>query len=261
MALTSTTPSLTTFHALSFDIYGTLIDWSTSLHTAFTPLLSRLPPSHPALISPTPLLTTFSLHERTYLSSHPTDLYPDVLANVYKNIAQEWNIPLPAGEASSFAAAIGHWPPFPDTVAAMQTLGKYYKLIALSNIDRSSFAKTLAGPLAEVHFDAVFTAEEIGSYKPCLRNFEFLIEGVERRFGVGKGELLHVAYGIMSDHVPAREMGLQSAWIARGRPEGERGFEGVEEEGRGRVGFGWRWGSLGEMARDAEEAFSKAKDL
>ena len=139
----------------------------------------------------------------------------------------------------------------------MQALGKHYRLVALSNIDRASISSTLATTLAGVRFDAVLIAEDIGSYKPDRRNFEYLLEYVRREWGVGKGECLLVAQGVASDHVPAREVGLWSAWVARGRPEGERGWEGVGSENEGKVGFRWRWGSLGKMAAEVEGVFAR----
>lgn len=154
----------------------------------------------------------------------------------------------PPGEAEKFAGSIGAWEAFGDTVAAMHTLGKYYKLIAISNITNAAIKKTLAGPLKGVEFDDVYTAEEIGSYKPDHRNFEYLLKGV-KELGVEKGELLHVAHGVKSDMVPAGEMGIARAWIWRGDDQG------ALEEVEGTEGVGWRWGTLGEMAKDVERAF------
>ena len=139
----------------------------------------------------------------------------------------------------------------------MHALGTHYKLVALSNIDRASIACTLGAALRGVRFDAVLTAEEIGSYKPDRRNFEYLLDYVAREWGVGRGEVLLVAQGVGSDHVPAREVGLWSAWIARGRPGGEEGWEGVGRENEGLVGFRWRWGGLGEMAAEVERVFGE----
>ncbi|MCJ1399947.1 hypothetical protein MMC11_003150 [Xylographa trunciseda] len=253
---TTPTPSLTSFRALAFDIYGTLIDEPTALQACLTPLLARVPASHPTPSFPT-LLSAYNHHEHAVQAEHPTLPCSTVMREVYARLAASLAIaPLPA-EAESFARLKGSAAPYPDTVAAMQALATRYKLVALSNIDRENITATLAGPLKGVPFDAVLIAEDIGSYKPDRRNFEYLLGYVGREWGVRSEEVLLVAQGLASDHVPAREMGLWSAWIARRRPEGEKGFEGVGEEVEGKVAFRWRWGSLGEMAREVEEVFGR----
>ncbi|MCJ1383873.1 hypothetical protein MMC17_006987 [Xylographa soralifera] len=253
---TTPTPSLTTFRVLAFDIYGTLINEPAALHTCLAPLLARLPPSHPAPPFPA-LLSAFDHYEHEVQASDQSLSIPQVMREVYARLASSLQLPPLPAEAESFVHLKGSAPPYPDTVAAMQTLGKHYKLVALSNIDRASITHTLDNALAGVRFDAVLIAEDIGSYKPDHRNFEYLLEYVRREFGASKGECLLVAQGVASDHVPAREMGLWSAWIARERPEGETGEEGVGEENRGKVGFRWRWGSLGEMAGEVEGVFGR----
>lgn len=105
-------------------------------------------------------------------------------------------------------------------------------------------------------FDAVLTAQEIGSYKPDLRNFEFLLKTVRERFGVEKEAVLHTAQSLSHDHVPAAEMGIRSAWISRG--EAAIGVGESEEEERNMGNWEWRWNTLGEMADAVDEAF-KAK--
>ena len=157
-----------------------------------------------------------------------------------------------------FGASIGTWAAFPDTVGAIQTLGKYYKLVPLSNVDRASFTKTLDGPLKGCSFDAWYVAEDIGSYKPDHRNFEFLLGHVESEFGVAKDEILHTAVGLESDHGPAKELGLWSAWIARGTREGVRSYEGVGDL-EGKLSFQWRWATLGAMAEEVERAFAEQR--
>ena len=143
--------------------------------------------------------------------------YGEILKRTYLQLAQEWGLEATEQEAESTFQRIADWKAFPDTVAAMQALGKKYKLIALSNITKELFAKTTSGPLHGVDFDAVYTAEEIGSYKPDRRNFEFLLKGIDQKFGVSKDELLHVAHGVITDQVPAEEAGIAHAWIRRGK--------------------------------------------
>ncbi|MCJ1433776.1 hypothetical protein MMC27_003141 [Xylographa pallens] len=255
---TTPTPSLTSFRVLAFDIYGTLINEPAALQTCLAPLLARLPPSHPVPPFPT-LLSRFDHYEHEVSASDPSLPLPAIMHEVYARLAASLSLaPLPA-EASAFAALKGRAPAYPDTVAAMHALGTHYRLVALSNIDRASITQTLGAALAGVRFDAVLIAEDIGSYKPDRRNFEYLLQYVAREWGVKKAEVLLVAQGVASDHVPAKEMGLWSAWIARGRPGGEEGWEGVGEENEGKVAFRWRWGSLGEMAAEVEGAFGKGE--
>lgn len=117
----------------------------------------------------------------------------------------------------------------------------------LSNIDNDSIARTISGPLKGVVFDAVYTAHNIGSYKPDLRNFEYLLEGVKRDLGVEKGQVLHTAQSLTHDLVPAKTMGMSGAWIDRDEQE-----EKLRELGD-KVDFTWRFGSMGEMAGDVEK--------
>lgn len=258
------------FRLLSFDIYGTLIDWESGILDALSPVTARLPPAHPLKIDPVALGGAFSKIEKKIQSLHPDLPYSGVLASAYRGLAREL---LPdtftsdddtvlRKESATFAENIAHWPAFPDTVDAMRRLKrKGYKLVPLSNVDRASFKKTLSGPLsgladdgdASDFFDAVYTAQDIGSYKPNPRNFDYLISHVKSDFGVSKEEMLHVAQSLFHDHETAKKVGLESVWIARG--EGGVSVMGGDVEeyvNQGRVGFGWRFGTLGEFA-DAVE--------
>jgi 2-haloalkanoic acid dehalogenase type II len=172
----------------------------------------------------------------------------------YKAFAASLNLPSPSEEeARDFGSSIGKWPAFPDTVPALQVLKKHYKLAILSNIDNDSIAATLSGPLAEVEFDAVYTAQNIGSYKPDPRNFTYLLEGVKRDLGVEKDSVLHTAQALIADMVPAKEFGLHGAWINR---EGE---EQKLNELKGKVNFTWKFKTLGEMAEEVEKSFETGK--
>ena len=128
------------------------------------------------------------------------------------------------------------------------------ELIAISNCTEKQITEIQRGPLKGTKFDVVLTAETIGSYKPDQRNFEHLLGQIDS-MGFKKEQLLIVAQGVGSDHVPAMQLGISSAWISRNRPDSEKGYEGVGEENEGKVAFGWRWNSLGDMAKDIERAF------
>ena len=196
------------FAALSFDCYGTLIDWETGLWSALQPLLSRIPepPSREAA------LAGFAEAESRAQAEAPGLRYPEVLGEVHRRLAARWGAEPDAEAAERFGASVGDWPAFPDTEAALRRLKRRYRLVILSNVDRASFALTL--PRLGVAFDDVFTAEEIGSYKPDPRNFAFLIGRLAER-GIGRESILHVAQSLFHDHAPANAAGLASAWIDR----------------------------------------------
>jgi len=262
---------LTAYKALSFDIYATLIDWETGIYIALQPLLSRLPsssPHHPSNSSPQDirlhLLKEYHKHEFAIQREHPTMVYTKVLATIYPRIAESLGVEQPSVvEAKEFSYTIGCWPAFSDTVAAMKILGSHYKLIALSNVDKISFNNTLTGPLAGVKFDAIYTAEDIGSYKPDLRNFHYLIEHAEKDFGVKKDEILHTAQSLAFDLVPIRKVGMRpGVWIRRGGEHGGNAMGGVDVKGlteKGELELAAEYETLGEMAEAVQKAFGDAK--
>lgn len=257
---------LTSYKLLSFDIYGTLVDWESGIYTSLLPLIQRLPtssPYHPSnnIASQNRhfLLTEYTKLEQSIQKAEPTLTYPLVLTKIYAQLANSLSIPISPDEASNFGTTIGTWPAFPDTVTAMQSLSKHYKLVVLSNVDKASFARTLSGPLSGVHFDAIYTAEDIGSYKPDLKNFAYLVEHAQEEFGVKKEQILKVAQSLFHDHVPAKTFGLRpSVWIRR-MPGGEEALMGSRlEEVEGRVQLAATFGSLGELAEVVEKAFGDA---
>ena len=193
------------------------------------------------------MLKEFESQESALFKSDPGMKYSSLLTKSYIHMSSALSLPQPTpAEAESLGQSIPRWPCFPDTVDALQRLSKTYKLVILSNVDRASFSKVLSGPLKDVNFDAVYTAEDIGSYKPDLQNFHYLINHVRDELGVEKEQILHTAHGLASDHVPAKQMGMSSAWIARG--VGEGGMEPRLEEVKGKVAFTWRFETMAEMA-------------
>jgi 2-haloalkanoic acid dehalogenase type II len=123
-------------------------------------------------------------------------------------------------EDITFGSSVGDWKPFPDTIPALATLSRHYKLIILSNVDNDSFKKTRAvlehsEPDHQFEFDGVYTAQDIGSYKPDPANFEYVLRKLKDRFGVEKSEVLVTAGSLLHDHLPANQLGLNSVWIAR----------------------------------------------
>lgn len=200
--------SLRDYDVLTFDCYGTLIDWETGLFTAMAPLLAKAsaPPFRDEA------LAVFARHEVAQQAETPDMVYSDLLAAVHQRMSAEWGVAPDPEAAAAFGGSIGQWPAFEDTAAALQYLKQHYKLVILSNVDRLSFSAS--NPRLGVAFDAVYTAQDIGSYKPDLANFEYLLARLSE-MGVEQTRVLHVAQSLFHDHVPANAIGLASAWIDR----------------------------------------------
>jgi 2-haloacid dehalogenase len=199
---------LTDFKCLTFDCYGTLIDWETGLYAGLQPLLKR----GGVTLTRDQVLEAFARHESAQEAATPQMVYSDLLAEVHRRLAREWNVSVDEKEAVSFGKSVPDWPEFPDTAASLQYLQRYYKLVILSNVDRESFAGS--NRRLGVMFDAICTAQDIGSYKPDPRNFVYLIHKVAE-LGVLKRHILHTAQSLFHDHAPAQAAGLSSAWIDR----------------------------------------------
>jgi 2-haloacid dehalogenase len=215
---------LSDFQALSFDCYGTLIDWETGLFSALQPLLRRIGRQIPR----DTVLETFARIESEQQRLLPTMPYGGLLAEVHGKLAAEWGVAADAYEDAVFGGSVGDWPAFPDTVEALQYLKQHFKLIILSNVDRFSFS--LTAKRLEVPFDAVYTAQDIGSYKPDPRNFTYLLDHLPE-LGLRREQLLHVAQSLFHDHVPANKIGLPSAWIDRRGPAAGSGATAPVEDG------------------------------
>jgi putative hydrolase of the HAD superfamily len=199
---------LTDFKALTFDCYGTLIDWETGMVEALKPLTGRVGRA----LSRDDVLDAHGRHEAAQQEQTPAKTYRDLLAVVYKRLAEEWGAPASWEECAAYGRSIADWPAFPDSADALRHLKRHYKLIILSNVDNASFASS--NKKLEVQFDAIYTAEDIGSYKPSDRNFEYLLAKL-KTLGIDKGEVLHVAESLFHDHAPANRHGLASCWIER----------------------------------------------
>lgn len=196
------------FSVLTFDCYGTLIDWEAGILAALDPWLKRVGVDK----TPDEILAAFARHESTQEAETPGLLYPKILERVHGRMAGEWHVPADDGDAAAFAGSVKLWPAFPDSADALSYLGRHYRLAILSNVDRASFRAS--NDRLGVSFDWVFTAEEIGSYKPDRRNFEFMLRELARG-GVRREEILHTAQSLYHDHVPAAELGLATNWIDR----------------------------------------------
>ena len=159
----------TGYDALSFDCYGTLIDWEAGIAAVLGPWAH----SHGLDLDDEALLSEYSNHEARTEHEHPTELYPDVLAAQFHGTRRATRRPRPAEEARKLAGSVPDWPAFTDSHDALIALGKHFKLIILSNVDRQSFVAS--SQRLDVTFDEVLTAQDIGSYKPADRNFQALL--------------------------------------------------------------------------------------
>ncbi|KAK3987729.1 HAD-like domain-containing protein [Cladorrhinum sp. PSN332] len=253
-------PCLTNFRALSFDCYGTLIDWESGLTSDLSPITSQLAPSHPLLSTPLSAVQRFNDHQEHIWETQPTLPYDQALTAAFRLLAQEANAPVSDADATAIGTGPGRWTAFSDTVKGLEKLSRYYKLIILSNVNDANIKSAIAGPMQGAKFDAVYTAQQIGSYKPSLNNFRYLFEHAKEDLGVDKekGELLHVARSLSADHVPAKEVGLRSVFIARGgdKPENYGTGGNLEElKKEGKVAFEWMFQTIGEFADEVERQF------
>jgi len=199
---------LTDFEALSFDCYGTLIDWEAGLSAVFTPWARE----RGLRLTEEQLLTAYAPLEAEVEAGHPAELYPDVLARGMRLLGGQLGAEVTGEDAARLAHSVPDWPAFADSHDALAALARRFKLIILSNVDRASFAGSNAR--LGVEFTSILTAQDIGSYKPSPRNFEALIAEAAR-LDIGPGRLLHVAQSLFHDHVPAKRAGLPTVWINR----------------------------------------------
>jgi 2-haloalkanoic acid dehalogenase type II len=204
---------ITDFKALTFDCYGTLIDWESGMFAALQPLIGRVKKK----LSRDEVLAAHARHESSQQITTPTMPYSRLLAMVYKRLAEEWDMPAPFDEALAYGRSIKDWPAFPDSAEALKYLKQHYRLVILSNVDNESFA--FSNAKLDVTFDAIYTAEDIGSYKPSPRNFTYMLDKLAT-LGLGKRDVLHTAESLFHDHGPANEFSLASCWIHRRHEEG-----------------------------------------
>lgn len=243
--------NLTEFKVLSFDCYGTLIDWETGIWDALQPLLAR----NRGGVSRAQALAGFGALEDRIERESPALPYPQVLTAVHAALAREHGLRTTPALDRGFGRSVGGWPAFADTAEALRCLHGRYRLVTLSNVDRRSFAAS--NRRLGVRFDAIYTAEDIGSYKPAAANFEYLIRRVGEDLGRGPGDLLHVAQSLYHDHVPARAHGLANAWIDR-QQLSRGGPWGATASVTERPPVDFQFASMAALAAAARAAFTAA---
>jgi 2-haloacid dehalogenase len=192
------------FTAISFDCYGTLIDWESGI----LPTLRRVLTNHDRAIPDTGILELFGEFEAC-AETGPYQRYRDVLQSVVRDFAARFHFEASPEEIRSLEESVPTWPPFADTVPALLQLKKRYKLVIISNIDDNLFAETRKH--LGMNFDAVITAEQAGTYKPSINNFQMAL----RTLALPPSQLLHSGQSIFHDIVPARSLGISTVWVNR----------------------------------------------
>lgn len=190
---------------ITFDCYGTLIDWENGMLAGLRPLLSR----DGRRVPDTQILELYGEIEAE-LESGPYMPYRQVLAQAAQELGHRLEIEISAEQCRAFAESLPSWKPFVDTIGALQSLGKRFRLGIISNVDDDLFAETRK-KLAPVEFDFVVTAQQMQAYKPAQNNFEEAI----RRSGVSKDQILHAGQSLYHDIAPANALGIRNVWVNR----------------------------------------------
>lgn len=190
--------------ALTFDCYGTLIDWETGILAGLRPVLA----DHRITPPDDELLEVYARAEAD-AESGPYRRYREILARSLRELCRQYGVEAPDEAAAAFGASVADWPAFPDSSAALARLKTRFRLGVITNCDDDLFAAS--NRRLGVEFDWIVTAQSVGSYKPDPRNFEaaFAVLGLPRE------RILHVAQSLFHDHVPAKRLGLATVWINR----------------------------------------------
>ncbi|MBK1783455.1 HAD-IA family hydrolase [Prauserella cavernicola] len=226
------------YDALSFDCYGTLIDWEAGIAAVIGPWARRFD----STLTDEQVLVAYADEEARVAKEAPATLYPDVLAEAFRATGRKLGHPVTDAEAERLGSSVPDWPAFADSHDALAALGERFQLVILSNVDRQSFEGSRQR--LDVEFDHIITAQDVGSYKPAQRNFDVLTD-----YARDKGlRLLHVAQSLFHDHVPARRAGLPGVWINRrhDRP----GWGATPDPGRS-VTPDWEYPSMAAFAEAA----------
>ena len=203
------------YEVVSFDCYGTLIDWESGIISGLRPVLAN----HRVDVTDDEILELHAQTEHRLQSSSTKENYTkyrDILRQEVLEAGKRWDFEPEPPEVDALADSLRYWEPFPDTVEALWALKRRYKLAIISNVDDGLFALTACH--LEVEFDWIITAEQAGTYKPSTNNFEVALG----RMGVGRERLLHAAESLFHDVVPAKELGLSTVWVHR--RTGKEGF-------------------------------------
>lgn len=213
--------NLTDYDALTFDVYGTLIDWEPTIVSMFHSTADQ----YGVQLSDEQLLLEFDKARAELQRRRPALLYPDVLRNAYSQFCETYHIPEDAQEREVYANAVMLWPTFDDTRASLDYLCRHFKIGLLTNIDNKSIQYS-ARKLG-IAADVVITAEKVGAYKPDHAHFHAGFEAFAA-LGIPKERILHVGQSLRADVIPANQLGLSNVWITRpGRSLGSRAEDAI----------------------------------
>lgn len=189
---------------LSFDCYGTLIDWESGISQVLQPILHK----YGVNLTTEQLLEIYGKFE-SEVEAGPYKTYREVLASVLQNFGQIYHFSPIREELEFFSNSVGDWPPFADTSSALASLKERFKLVIISNVDDDLFARS--NQQLGVEFDWIITAQQARSYKPSRHNFEVAFD----RVGLPPARFVHVAQSLFHDHIPAKALGLDTVWVNR----------------------------------------------
>jgi 2-haloacid dehalogenase len=192
------------FAVLTFDCYGTLIDWEAGIAAGLRAVLDP----RGVAVGDEDLLERFARHEAA-IEAGSYAPYREVLARALRAVCADLGVEPTEAEAAAFGGSVGDWPAFADSPDALARLAARYRLAVITNCDDDLFAAS--NRRLGVTFDWVITAQQVGAYKPSERNFEVAFE----RIGAPPERILHVAQSLFHDHVPAKRLGLATVWVDR----------------------------------------------
>jgi 2-haloacid dehalogenase len=195
---------LSRFATLSFDCYGTLIDWETGIIQAMRQVLDL----HSVALTDEQILDAFSRFE-SVAQQPPYSSYREVLTEVLERTGEEHDFRPSQDDLVHFSSSVADWPDFPDSAGALARLKRHYRLAVITNCDDDLFAAS--NMKLSVEFDVIVTAQQARCYKPDLTPFRIAFERIDG----APGSLLHVAQSMFHDHEPAKRLGLTTVWINR----------------------------------------------
>ena len=205
------------YRAVTFDCYGTLIDWDSGVTALLASWADRLEPR----IGSEDLLGQFANAQLRHQAANPFKPYRQVLADAIADVAAVNGVPADHEFLDAFSRSVGSWPPFSDTIRILEQLKKKYVIGIMSNVDDASFSRT--HELLEGLIDEVVTAEQVRAYKPASAHFNEMLARLNSK-GILKNEILHVAQSRFHDIEPGNRIGLTTVWIDRQAGKEERGI-------------------------------------
>jgi 2-haloacid dehalogenase len=208
---------LSDFDAVTFDVYGTLIDWEPSIIT----FLCNWAANHDLEASDKELLMAFDRARAEIQKERPAHLYPEILRRCFERISVEYSVAIDVSERASFALTPHEWPAYSDSHQGLTALQQRAKVGALSNIDNGSLESSCRK--LQFRFDLIVTAERVGAYKPDWPHFNTAIKELDA-LGISRDRILHVGQSLRADIAPANRLGIKCAWI--NRPGRELGLSG-----------------------------------